>query len=202
MDVEAPPPPARDRLLAAAMRIIRERGYAATSVDDLCRAAGVTKGAFFHHFASKEALGVAAAEHWSTTTSALFAGAAYHDAPTARARVLAYLDFRAALLGDDIAGCTCVAGTLAQEVWDSHPVVRAACGDAIGHHAATLEADIEAARPAGAEWTASSLALFTQTVLQGAFVVAKAMGGMAVARDQVAHLRRYVAMVLSEGEAA
>jgi hypothetical protein len=82
----------------------------------------------------------------------------------------------AALLGDDIAGCTCVAGTLAQEVWDSHPAVRAACGAAIGNHAATLEADIAAARPDGAEWTAASLALFTQTVLQGAFVVAKAMG--------------------------
>lgn len=198
MDAEPTPPPARDRLLAAALRLIRERGYAATSVDDLCRAAGVTKGAFFHHFASKEALGVAAAEHWGTSTAAFFAAAAYHEAPTARARVLAYVDFRAALMGDDIAGCTCVAGTLAQEVWDSHPAVRAACGAAIGNHAATLEADIAAARPEGADWTAASLALFTQTVLQGAFVLAKAMGGMEVARGQVAHLRRYLEMILEE----
>jgi TetR/AcrR family transcriptional repressor of nem operon len=198
MDVEPTPPPARDRLLAAAIRIIRERGYAATSVDDLCRAAGVTKGAFFHHFASKEALGVAVAEHWGTSTAAMFAQAAYHDATTPRARVLAYVDFRAAMLGEDIAGCTCVAGTLAQEVWDSHPAVRDACGAAIGNHAATLEADIEGARPADAEWSAASLALFTQTVLQGAFVIAKAMGGMEVARGQVAHLRRYLELVLEE----
>jgi TetR/AcrR family transcriptional repressor of nem operon len=209
MDVEPPAPPApssaRDRLLAAALRLIRERGYAATSVDELCRAAGVTKGAFFHHFASKEALGVAAAEHWDTSTASFFAAAPYHAAPTPRARVLGYIDFRDSLLGEDIAECTCVAGTLVQEVWDSHPAVRDACGAAIGNHAAALEADIAAARPEGADWTAASLALFTQTVLQGAFVVAKALGGeaggMAVARGQVAHLRRYLEMVLREDEA-
>ena len=56
---------ARDRLLEAAMTLIRRNGFAATSVEALCAEAEVTKGAFFHHFASKEALGVAAVEHWS-----------------------------------------------------------------------------------------------------------------------------------------
>ena len=46
---------ARPALLDAALSVFRAQGYAGTSVDDLCRAAGVTKGAFFHHFASKEA---------------------------------------------------------------------------------------------------------------------------------------------------
>ena len=63
MDVEPDkpkPPSARERLLQAAFTLLRTRGFTATSVDDLCAAAGVTKGAFFHHFPSKEALGVAA----------------------------------------------------------------------------------------------------------------------------------------------
>lgn len=200
MKVTAPRPDARTRLLDAAIRIVRERGYAATTVDDLCQAAGVTKGSFFHHFASKEALAAAAAGHWSATTAAMFAAAPYHAAPTPRARVLAYIDFRAALLGEDLADCTCLLGTLAQETWDSHPAVRVACGAGIAAHAATLEADIAACRPAGADWTAESLALFTQTVLQGAFVLAKAMGGIEVARAQVAHLRRYVDMLMDQSD--
>ena len=52
----------RNRLLDASLHAIRAQGYAATTIDDICAAAGLTKGSFFHHFASKEALGVAAAD--------------------------------------------------------------------------------------------------------------------------------------------
>src|SRR3546814_2401141 len=69
---------ARIRLLDVALRVIREKGYHATTVDELCAAAGVTKGAFFHHFKSKEDVAVQAARHWSEVTGALFASAPYH----------------------------------------------------------------------------------------------------------------------------
>jgi len=48
--------------LAAARDVIRQRGFAATSVGEICEAAAVSKGAFFHHFGGKEELGVAAAD--------------------------------------------------------------------------------------------------------------------------------------------
>jgi TetR/AcrR family transcriptional regulator, transcriptional repressor for nem operon len=43
-----------------------------------------------------------------------------------------------------------------------------------------------------AKWTARSLALHTQAVLQGAFILAKAKGDAAVARESIDHLRRYI----------
>ena len=57
----------------------------------------MTKGAFFHHFASKEDLAVAAADYWSETTGALFAAAPYHEPDDPVERVFGYLDFRASL---------------------------------------------------------------------------------------------------------
>jgi AcrR family transcriptional regulator len=48
----------RRRLLAVATEQFLARGYACTSLNDLIRAAGLTKGAFYHHFPSKEALAV------------------------------------------------------------------------------------------------------------------------------------------------
>lgn len=194
---------AKTRLLEAARDIIRQKGFAATSVDDLCQAAGVTKGAFFHHFKTKDALGVAAAEFWAETTSAMFAEAPYHQSDDPLDRVLAYLDFRKSIIEGETFAFTCLVGTMTQEVHASAPAIRDACADSILGHAATLEADIEAARAQcgiRADWTAESLARHTQAVLQGAFILAKATGDPALARESVDHLRRYIAMLFTNSD--
>jgi TetR/AcrR family transcriptional repressor of nem operon len=192
---------ARSRLLEAARDMIRAKGYSATTVDDLCRAAGVTKGAFFHHFENKEALGVAAAEYWAQTTSALFAQASYHDHADPLERVLAYLDFRRQLVAGELAEFTCLVGTMTQEVYAAYPAIREACAASILGHAATLEADIEAAiksRGIKADWTAAGLARHTQAVLQGAFILAKASNDRSAALESIDHLERYVKLLFND----
>lgn len=192
---------ARRRLLEAARDVIRAKGYAATTVDDLCREARVTKGAFFHHFESKEALGVAVAEYWTETTTALFRAATYHGLEDPLERVLAYIDYRKELIAGSFAQFSCLAGTMLQEVFESSPAIRDACAESILGHAATLEQDIaEAMRARGVRggWTAASLARYTQTVIQGSFVLAKATGDPGTAREGLDHLRRYVELLFSE----
>ena len=189
---------ARSKLLDAAVAIIRQKGYAATSVDELCATAGVTKGAFFHHFPSKDSLAVAAANYWQELSDALFAAAPYHRLNDPLDRILGYLDFRKAMLRGDVAKFSCLAGTLLQEAYQTHPDIRLACDATIGSHAATVESDIADAMKRyriRAPWTAESLALHTQAVLQGAFILAKAKGHAGVAEDSIEHLRRYVELL-------
>ena len=191
-------PAARKKLLDAAVKVIRIHGYAATTVDELCAAAGVAKGSFFHHFATKEALGVAAADYWSEMTGALFSAAPYHQHEDPLDRVLGYIDFRKAILTGAVSEFTCLVGTMVQEAYQAHPAIRDACDASISGHAQKLEADIEAAMARyspRAEWTAKSLALHTQAVLQGAFILAKAKGDAAIAANSIAHLRRYVELL-------
>lgn len=193
-------PTARTKLLDAAIETVRAQGYAATSVDDLCRKAGVTKGAFFHHFESKDALAVAAANHWSETTGAMFASAPYHAPGDPLDRVLAYIDFRRELLRGTPAEFTCFAGTTVQEAFATNDDIRAACKASIFGHAETLVADISAAmreHKVKGDWTARSLAIHTQAVLQGAFILAKASGSAAVAVESVNHLRRYIELLFN-----
>lgn len=188
-------PSARQKLLNAALTVIREKGYAATTVDELCHAAGVAKGSFFHHFKDKEALAVAAADYWSEITSAFFAAAAYHQHPDPLERVLGYIDFRKSILVGRVPEFTCLVGTMVQETYDSHPAIRAACAASICGHAAKVESDIaNAIKKYGLtpEWTAQSLALHMQAVLQGAFIIAKARNDATPAAESVDHLRRYV----------
>jgi TetR/AcrR family transcriptional repressor of nem operon len=200
------PAPARDRLLDAALGVIRAKGFSATSVDDLCAAAGVTKGAFFHHFESKEALGVAAADHWSEVTGAFFAAAPYHAPADPLERVFGYLAFRREIIEGDLPEFTCLVGTMAQELHQTSPAVTAACEASISAHSARVEADIVAAMrergldPDGTQtgWSAKSLALHMQAVLQGAFILAKATGGPDIARESVDHLIRYVRLLFNQ----
>jgi len=102
----------RQRLLAEAQRLFRERGYAATSLEQIADAAEVTKGAIYGHFASKEdlmlsALEAAPAPDYSATLNdasrplrerlAAF-GRAAADEPGDAGELAMYLEFFAALL--------------------------------------------------------------------------------------------------------
>ena len=191
----------RQKLLNASLALVRQKGYSATSVDGLCEAAGVTKGAFFHHFKSKDDLGVAAAKFWSESTSAFFAAAPYHSHSDPLDRVLGYLEFRKTLLAGTLAEISCLAGTMVQEVYSSHPEIARACAATIFDHAANIEKDIAAAMELygiRGEWTAHSLALHTQVVLQGSFILAKAQDNVEVAIESIDHLRRYIELLFKK----
>lgn len=192
------PPLPRDvktRLLDAALRVIRTKGYAAATVDDLCAAAGVSKGSFFHHFESKEDLAVAAAAHFAAGADALFAAAPYREPADARERLLGYVDFRTRLMRGDLPDFTCLLGTMVQETYATHPAIREACATHITDHASDVARDVAEAKNAyapAAPWSAESLALFTQAVIQGAFILAKASKDPNVAAECLGHLRRYI----------
>jgi len=191
MSTSTTQPDARTRLLDAAMQVIRAEGYAAASVGDICRAAELSKGAFFHHFNGKEDLALATAAHFSQMAEQLFGAAPYRQLADPLDRLLGYVDFRSALLTGPIANFTCLLGTLVQEAYATHPAIRDACDAYMRGHAAEVAKDIAAAKAVyapEASWSAEGLALYMQAVLQGAFVLAKAKGDGDVARDCLAHL--------------
>ena len=193
----------KTKLLEAALHVIRVKGYQATRVEDICASAGLTKGSFFHHFKSKEELALAATEHYDEMAGALFASAPYRALEDPLERLLAYVDFRKGLLRGELPEFTCLVGTMVQEVYATHPQLREACEQSITGHAATLEPDIAAAMQkynVDGDWTPRSLALYTQAVIQGALILAKACGGPEVAAATIDHLRRYIEMLFHRNE--
>jgi TetR/AcrR family transcriptional repressor of nem operon len=191
----------KTKLLDAALHVIRAKGYAATTLDDICREAGVTKGSFFHHFKSKDELALAAASHFSTMAEGLFAAAPYHEMSDPLERLLGYVDFRAAILIGELPDYTCLLGTLVQETYATHPDIRAACDRGLSSHIAELTRDVEAAKQRyvpTASWSAESVGYFIQAVLQGSFIFAKAKQSPEIVRENLAHLRRYLGVLFSQ----
>ena len=185
----------KEKILEAATQLFREKGYTSTRVEDLCAAAKLTKGGFFHHFASKEAMAVAAVDRWTAVTGEFFAGAPYQQIADPLERVLAYVDFRKSMLDGPLPEITCLAGTLVQEIYDSSPAIRAACERSIRQHVATVAQDLAEAKrlyAPSALWAPESVALHTHVVIQGGFVLAKTTGSTDVAAQSLDHLRHYL----------
>ncbi|MGB6134820.1 MAG: helix-turn-helix domain-containing protein [Acidobacteriaceae bacterium] len=197
--------PSKERLLDAAIHLFRARGYTATRVDDICENAGLTKGSFFHHFSSKEDLALASIRHWEGLNSAASDSTLYRFLPDPVDRLLGYVDFRKTLLRGELPDYTSLTGTLLQEIYLTHPMLRQVCDESISEEAAFLEADIASAirlRGLQISWTAASLALHIEAVIQGAFILAKAKDGPAVAVACLDHLHRFLELLFTARQPA
>ncbi len=192
------PAETRSKLLGAAMNVIRLKGYAATTVDDICKAAGLTKGSFFHHFRSKEDLAIATADFFASMAAGLFGTAPFRAHADPLERLLGYVDFRIEILQGPVCDFSCLLGTLVQELYDTHPAIRAAVERHLDDHVAELTRDVaeaKAQRAPDAPWSAESVAVHMQAVLQGSLIFAKAKQGPGVAVESLGHLRRYLEML-------
>jgi TetR/AcrR family transcriptional repressor of nem operon len=157
---------------------MRRQGYVATTVSDFCRAAGVTKYAFFHRFPTKYALAVADAQEWTAHSERLI----FTDAPRRRFedpldRHIAHIDFRLATIDGPVEGFSCFVGTMALEAYATSEGIRPACEANITAFAARLAADIAAARERnGIRGGVITLDLtyHAHTIPQGALVMAQA----------------------------
>lgn len=84
-------PSARERILDAAERIIGDRGVSQLSVDAVITEAGLSKGGFFHHFATKDALLIAMLDRLIERVKVAVEGAAGRDPEPRGARLRAQI---------------------------------------------------------------------------------------------------------------
>src|SRR5258706_8680500 len=121
-------PETKRKLVDAGVKLMRARGFNATSVDEICAAAGVTKGGFFHYFKSKEEIAKAAVQRFSEGKTQDFQEAPFRKLADPLDRVYGWLDFiKESAGGTERLTKGCLIGTFAQELSFTHPELRNAC---------------------------------------------------------------------------
>jgi TetR/AcrR family transcriptional repressor of nem operon len=200
---------ARARLVAAAEKIILEKGYAGATIDELLAATGASKGAFFHHFRGKADLARAVVERYAENDFALFrqwseAADAASDDPLQR--VLHFLTaFERYLdgLGKPFPGCVFASYTYESRQFgpEVHAYIRERLEAWIGLYQQKLAALIAARRPT-APVTARALAEMITTIIEGGFVMALALGDATWLQRQSAEYRRYLSLLFPAPAAA
>src|SRR5438105_4436332 len=85
--------PTREKLLDAAQKLMLAKGFPATTIDEICEAAGFTKGSFFHYFENKEEVGKAVLVRYAARKQQIWQAAPFVKNIDPLRRVYGYLDF-------------------------------------------------------------------------------------------------------------
>jgi len=160
----------REKLIRTAERLMLRDGYSATRVDDIIGDAGLSKGSFYHFFDSKEALGLAALEHYYADRVGRLAAGAYAAETDPLRRAHGFLDHASQIAGS-LWKEGCLLANLAADAAGSSRIVSSALRKRTGELRALL-ADVlgPLATP---EATATDLAEQFLVCIEGAIVLAR-----------------------------
>jgi len=171
------------------------QGFSATTVDEICAAAKLTKGSFFHYFDSKETLGTQLLERFCDASQQRFQKAVDGRERDPLKRVYGYIDVAITMSKECAAQRGCLLGTFAQELSDTYPAMRSMCAKAFTQWAEKLKVDLDAAKTAHAPRRAidtRSLADHFIAILEGSKILAKAKGDARVEEKSLLHFKRYM----------
>jgi len=186
--------PTKERLLDAAQGLILAEGFVGTTVDDICRAAQLTKGSFFHYFDTKEALGVELLSRYCANSKEAMRSGCCQEEKDPLKRIYRFLDFMIEKVKQN-GGKGCLVGSMAQELSESHPEIRSICGRAFQGMAETLKKSLEEAKAKyapKASWDPASLADHFVVVLEGTHLVSKVKPNASVKESGLKHYKEYL----------
>jgi len=173
------PEETRLRLIEAAVRLMLRQGFAATTADQICEESGLSKGAFFHHFESKEELTRAAVAWWGDMGTGLYSAAWSGAESDPLAQLHRMLDIMISFTERPGETCTCMVGMMSQELGQTHPEIRNACDQELARwteNVARLLAAAKQLHPVSRNFDPDEIAWFLNSLWQGSMLVAKVRG--------------------------
>jgi TetR/AcrR family transcriptional repressor of nem operon len=193
----------KQRILNAAQEVVLRRGFAATSVDAIQEAAGISRGTFFYHFPSKDDLARALLERYAEQDRLLVDGLmerAERLASDPLQQALVFLALHEELFeeaGDGDPGCLFASYSYEAGLFDSetHELVRGS----IEHWRRVLGGKLEDAMrrhdPRVPDTDAYVLADVAYGVLQGAFILARTLEDPALMIQHIRQFRGYLELL-------
>lgn len=185
----------RQRLVAAARNLVLQRGFTGTGVDQICAEAGVTKGAFFHHFKSKDEIGRAALDDWAAFGMGIYATAKAEPARYPLEHVHRFIDLMTGFLRESESPVTCVVGIMSQELALANPSLREVCAEYLGDWTAFARELLEEAKAAHrpqADFDSEEVAWFLNCLWQGSMLISKTRQDPRIAIRNLERSRSYI----------
>lgn len=188
------PEATRRKLIGATLTLMLKRGFHATTVDEICNEAGVTKGAFFHHFRDKDDIALEALKSWAEMGFSMYAEAFKQPGQPLDEihRIFEIMEE----ITRKFDPCVCMAGMMTQEMAGDSRAFRSTCGRILQGWTEMFRARLQAAReqlkPA-VDFDPEQVAWLLNSMWQGSMLVAKSQQSPAeIIRNNLKLARDYV----------
>lgn len=167
----------RDLLLTEGLRVVHERGFGNTSIQDIAQAAGLPRGAFTANFASKEAFGLEILDIYFLNSKEAIEQTLRNDALPPLQRLRTYLALNLAHLDRDGMRNGCLYGNFSAEGSEHSDLLRRRIVEIFAYVQSAMSYCLKAAAQAGQlrpRIECDEVANFAVASLQGAILLAKA----------------------------
>ncbi len=193
-------PAAREKLLETAQNMMLAKGYTATSVEEICEASNLTKGSFFHYFASKDDLGKAVLDRYVNSVFQAAQNAPFMKKSDPLQRLNGYIDFMIEGSKDPSRRTSCLLGNFAQVLSDTHPEIRTQCAAHFKMWADTLKKELDAAKTVyGVKGLdTGTLADHFIALFEGSLMLAKTRQDLDVIANNLFHFKNYLKSIFKK----
>lgn len=192
--------PTKQKLLEISKQQMMSKGYNATTIDEICTIAEVTKGAFFYYFKTKEDLGINVLNHYWQGRQQQFAESDWIDAEQPLHKIQRFLEVVADVFTNDPDGATCLAGSFTQELVETHPQFRELVSGLFEEWAQQIKPALYAAKyaaPIPSAIDVEVLADYIVGVIEGALILAHARNDRTVIARHLTMLNDHLQYVFS-----
>lgn len=165
----------RRKLVDATLRLMLQQGFAATTVDQICAEANLTKGGFFHYFESKEAIGHAAVDAFAAFGTELYSEA-WKDVGVDPLEQLHHIFDIMIGFNQRDEPCVCMVGMMSQEMSFKYPAMREACAQHLTNWTKPvirMLTDAKKVHPPAVDFDPEKIAWFLNSLWQGSMLIGK-----------------------------
>ena len=199
------PEKTRERILDAAQALILDHGFGATTVDAVVGRAGITKGAFFHHFGSKSDLARALVERYALMDKQhlvhnMERAAKLASDPLQQLLILIGLyeeDFES--LDEPFPGCLFASYIYENKLFDEQTLEVLRESTLMWRQAARKMLEkVAAVHPPRVAVDMESLADLFYALTEGSFIMTKTLGDKTLLARHTRHLRTYLELLFGK----
>jgi len=192
---------AKIKILDAAQKLMLNKGFIATSIDEICATAGLTKGSFFHYFKNKEHLGKTVLTHYNLNVEELMNKHGFPTIDDPLERIFGFMEFIIAIVKNKTFDASCLIGNFAQELSYTHEQIRIACAESITTQSDMVKKYFDEAKnfyDPKESIDSHQLANSLLALIQGSLLLAKAEQDITLIEENLNYFKSYLKNIFNK----